>query len=437
MSRRRETFNESTRNRAFVISIIGGLTLLALAATVFAVASQARSVSAQAERSVRIIEELRVVTTSRAELSIAFRVAKLSPDRPEVVEPTVESAAEALDAVERDFDDTTTADVRAAFANYESAANEQSELIVSGTATGEELDVSELRVGETFDALSAVLRSEQEVALDGLRSDNDLMNVISTIATFVVAFVVPSAALYIFEALRRTPRRARQLEHAYENTTATSLAMSAAVSKEAANLRTVIDRLPDGAYSDQLLRSALRFEHVAALNGSVRTFHNQEIDVREVAIEVTRTIGHPVTVNDESANNALVHGDNEQISLLLIELLHNAVTHGESPVTLDVQTEEREVVITVSDSGPGLPEVVEDAIIHDNDYATRGNLLSGTYGFGLLAAREATESLGGQLRYHRDEGKTSLIVELPRSNVSPLASPDKSLPAALKVDAAA
>ena len=214
--------------------------------------------------------------------------------------------------------------------------------------------------------------------------------------------------------------------------------MSAAVEKEATNLRGAIERLPDGIHTQELLRSALRFEHVAALNGSVRSLRNTEVNIQELALEVTRSLGQPVTINDSKAGDAVVYGDSEQVSLVVAELLQNAVQHGNNPVTLDVMAEEHKVTISVSDRGPGLPEVIEDAIIHDNDYATRGNLISGTYGFGLLAAREATESLGGQLRYHRQDNETSIIVELPKFHESTEIRPaDTSLPAALEGRAAA
>ena len=434
----RSKVGESTRNRSLIISIIGGITLLALAATVFAVASQARAVSSQAEQSVKVIEGLRVVTVSRAQLSIASRVSSVDATQTEVVTLALSEAAEALDAVEENFDEQTSAETLEVFDAYRSAATTQSELIRSGAATVEQARAAELATGERFNELVMALRDAQGEAIDGLRAANDLMNVISTIATFVVAFVVPSAALYIFEALRRTPRRARKLEHDYERTKAQSLAMSAAVATEVKNLRGAIDRLPQGYHPHELQRSALRFEHVAALNGSVRTLRNSEINIQELALEVTRSLGAHITINDSQAGDSTVYGDADQVSLVIAELLQNAIRHGSNPVTLDVVSEENKVVLSVSDQGPGLPEVIEDAIIHDNDYATRGNLISGTYGFGLLAAREATESLGGHLRYHRQDSETSIIVELPRSHHSATNTPtDISLPAALEGRAAA
>ena len=420
------TLDETTRGRALIVSVLGALTLLALAATVFAVASQARSVSHQAEQSVRIIEDLRVVSIARAELSIASRISAVSPDQKEILESSIDNATNALGAVEANTDDETPSEIIAALAFYREAADAQGMLILDGEADADEALTAEVRTGAAFDELSGVMRTEQVAALERLRADNDLMNVIGTVATFFVAFVVPSAALYIFEALRRTPRRARALELDFENATATSQAMAAAVAKEAARLRTSLVTLPPGAHSDDLRRSVLRFEHVAALNGAVRTMHNVDLSVNSLAAEVVDGVDGDIGLHVQENSAPVVHGDRDQITLVLYELLHNAVVHGSAPVRLDVFTHGDVVSMTVSDHGRGLPDIVEDAIIHDNEYATRGNLLSGAYGFGLLAAREATESLGGQLRYHRSDVETSLIVELPVGHSAPVAKPAMS-----------
>jgi len=426
------------RSRAFIISIVGGLTLLALAATVFAVASQARSLSQQAEQSVRIIEELRVVSIARAELSIASRISAISPDQTETLTSTLANADAALAAVESNFDEQTPEIIRKEFQQYRTASDAQAELISRGGATEQEAVDAELATGQAFDAMSEVMRAEQAASLERLHADNDLMNVISTVATFIVAFVVPSAALYIFEALRRTPRRARQIELELERVSTTSRALAAAVSKEAAHLRGTLSSLPPEVDSDGLRRSVLRFEHVAALSGAVRSLHNVEVNIESLCTEIIDSIDIPITLDASHGNESMILGDRDQVTLVIFELLHNATTHGRGPVRLEILTEDETVTISVVDHGPGLPDMVEDAVIHDNEYATRGNLLSGAYGFGLLAAREATESLGGCLRYHSDGDETTMIVELPRSQSALPSPPIKmDLPAALEGRSAA
>ena len=438
MTAQRRKQHESNRGRAFIISVVGGLTLLALAATVFAVATQARSVSRQAEQAVRIIEDLRVVSIARAELSIASRVSLLSPDQTEIIESTLSNADDALAAVESNFDTRTLETIRSAFGEYRAASDAQSELIARGGVSREDAQAAELATGEAFDALSEVMRAEQVASLERLRADNDLMNVISTLATFVVAFVVPSAALYIFEALRRTPRRARQIERDFDSLSAKSKAMAAALAKEAAHLRATLNDLPPELDSDGLLRSVLRFEHVAALNGAVRSLHNVDVDVEQLCATVIETFDDEVILDASHGAESMIYGDRDQVTLVVFELLHNATTHGRGPVRLEVLADESDVTISVIDHGPGLPDTVEDGIIHDNEFAARGNLLSGSYGFGLLAVREAVESLGGCLRYHRAGGETALIVELPRSQSAVPAAPiQMDLPAALEGRSAA
>lgn len=407
---------ETARANAFLISIIGGVTMLLLAVTVFAVASQARSVSEQAERSVRLIEDLRVVSIARAELSVASRIDAVAPDQTVVIESTINNADEALAAVIANVDEDTSRGVVNALATYEAAADDQAALILRSDTDVDLAQAAEVRTGEAFSALSKVLRAEQETALDQLRLDNDVMNTIGTIATFVVAFIVPSASLYIFEALRRTPRLTRTLELELASLGNTSQAMAIAVSNEIKTIRSTMQLPPGDDQDDHLHRSLLRLEHVANLNGAVRPVHNDELNVYTIAVEAAERFSNEIDVRFvEAEYPAVVSGDRDQLTLIVFELLANALDHGSTPVSVEINTTENAVRLSVIDRGIGLPELIEAAVVDEDDYAARGNLISGRYGFGLLAVREAAESLGGRLDYVRTGAETSMIVEFPRT----------------------
>ena len=75
-----KTSSTKTSKRSFVISILGALALLLLALTIFAVASQSRTLSVQVEQAVQTGETLRVASIARAELSVASRVAEAAPN---------------------------------------------------------------------------------------------------------------------------------------------------------------------------------------------------------------------------------------------------------------------------------------------------------------------------------------------------------------------
>jgi signal transduction histidine kinase len=411
----RTNVEETKRGRAFMISIIGGVTLLLLATTVFAVASQARSVSREAEQSVSLIEDLRVVSVARAELSVAFRIDEVAPEQVEVIESTLRNAEEAMRAVDESFDGDTPQEVLDAFAVYESTANAQADLLRDPNADDAQTRDAEIRTGEAFVNLSQTLRAAQEASIEQLRVDNDLMNVIGTIATFVVAFIVPSAALYIFEALRRSPRHTRRVEYELSQLTNTSHSMAEAVAKEASAIRTYLSESGTGD-QDQLHRSLLRLDHIAALNGSVRSIKNGPSNAHSIASEVARGFGGEIDVSFGTAEYpAVVFADNDQLTLIIYELVANATQHGRAPVRIEINSNEKHVTLSVTDEGIGLPEVIETAIIDEDDYAIRSNLLSGNYGFGLVACRRAADAIGGKLSYVREDGRTSMMLELARA----------------------
>jgi len=411
----RTIVEETKRGRAFLISIIGGVTLLLLAITVFAVASQARSVSHEAEQSVSLIEDLRVVSVARAELSVGFRIDEVAPEQVEVIESTLRNSEEAMRAVDESFDDDTPQEVLDAFAEYEAAANAQAALLRDPNADEAETRDAEIQTGEAFVDLSRTLRSAQEASIEQLRVDNDLMNVIGTIATFVVAFIVPSAALYIFEALRRSPRHTRRVEYELSQLTNTSHSMAEAVANEASAIRTHLRESGIGDH-DQLHRSLLRLEHIAALNGSVRTIKNGPSNAHSIASEIARDFDGDIDVSFGTAEYpAVVFADHDQLTLIIYELVANAVQHGSAPMRVEINSNEKHVTLAVVDEGIGLPEVIETAIIDDDDYAIRSNLLSGNYGFGLVACRRATDAIGGKLSYIREDGRTSMVLEMARA----------------------
>lgn len=413
---RSNALREAKRGSAFLISIIGGVTLLLLAITVFAVASQARSVSRQAESSVRLIEDLRVVSIARAELSVASRIDAVAPEQTEVIQSTLENADEALEAVKTNFDEETPQAVIDAIAIYEDAAASQAAIIRRADTDPEAARAAELRTGDAFAAASEVLRAEQERAVEQLRIDNDVMNTIGTIATFVVAFIVPSAALYIFEALRRTPRLTRSLELELGRLQNTSQAAAVAVANEVANIRQTVATEPGPDHDDRLQRSLLRLEHIANLNGAVRRVYNDELNVFTVATDTANQFRATIDVRFvEAEYPAVVRGDRDQLTLVVYELLANAIEHGASPIRVDVSTSERSVRLSVVDRGRGLPDVIESAVLDADDYAARANLISGHYGFGLLAVREAVDALGGRLTYGRSDAESAFLIEFPRA----------------------
>ena len=410
--------------RSLVISAIAGITLLLLAITVFAVATEARAVSVQAQNAVETVETLRVTSLARAELSIANRLRQSQANVDDgVLAGTLENATVALEAVRESFDENTPSEISDSFTAFETAASQQIAVLADPDPEDASIIAAEVATGETFSQVSDALRVEQANAIERLQRGNDRMNLIGTIATFVVAFIVPSAALYIFEALRRTPRNTRKLELEHDKLVAESQALANGVSKEAEMLRSrmvgrSVDRIDYPA-----LHSARRLSHVAAAHGGAMSVHPKKLLLKDVigrAVRFSRAGEISIDVDPE----AVALADEDALTMVVAELLRNALTHGSTPVSVGVTTSAEAVEISISDEGNGLGTVLSEAAIYENDFELRTNLLSGDYGFGLIAVRRALGAVGGELRYQHVDGVTTFTAVLPghQANVDALAA---------------
>ncbi|MEP6571390.1 MAG: ATP-binding protein [Gemmatimonadota bacterium] len=89
--------------------------------------------------------------------------------------------------------------------------------------------------------------------------------------------------------------------------------------------------------------------------------------------------------------------DSHRVEQILINLLGNAVRHtpDSSDVTVRVTHEDYEVVFSIEDQGPGVPEEEAERVF--DVYATKGNEAGGT-GLGLPLSRRLARLLGGELR---------------------------------------
>ncbi|HTK23582.1 MAG TPA: ATP-binding protein [Gaiella sp.] len=109
-------------------------------------------------------------------------------------------------------------------------------------------------------------------------------------------------------------------------------------------------------------------------------------------------------------------GDRDRVQQALVNVLDNAVKYGRPPVEVSLEARTSVVCISVTDSGPGIPDVEQERIF-DKFYRSDPHLARapGGTGLGLYIARELIERMGGRLdvRSEPDAGAT-FIVELPR-----------------------
>ncbi|MGD9510902.1 MAG: sensor histidine kinase [Geminicoccaceae bacterium] len=143
--------------------------------------------------------------------------------------------------------------------------------------------------------------------------------------------------------------------------------------------------------------------HLARARLQARRRSDATANLQRCAEGVTRALA-PLAAVRGVAIECLVPGDlscpGEAADLeeILGNLVENACKWARSRVRLSAARQERDVVITVEDDGPGLPEAERDRAL------VRGQRLDETapgYGLGLTIVREVVEGLGGWLHLAR------------------------------------
>jgi len=121
-----------------------------------------------------------------------------------------------------------------------------------------------------------------------------------------------------------------------------------------------------------------------------------------------RNIKATVKVENDAGK---VLADSTFINRILYNLVTNAVQAMPKggKLTIHAYKEANDVLITVKDTGVGIPENVKDKL-----FTPMFTTKSKGQGFGLPVIKRMTESLGGTVTFDSQEGKgTTFIVRLP------------------------
>lgn len=165
---------------------------------------------------------------------------------------------------------------------------------------------------------------------------------------------------------------------------------------------------------------------IAKIIGGLKTFArdsgNEEVSLVKVSFILEETIPFCAEKFKNKDVDLRIHYDHSveiqcrpvQISQVILNLLNNAYDAiadlEEKWVELKVQKTEHSVLISVTDSGDGISEEVEQKMMLP--FFTTKSLGRGT-GLGLSISAGIIESHKGKLYYDRSSSKTKFVVELP------------------------
>ena len=171
-------------------------------------------------------------------------------------------------------------------------------------------------------------------------------------------------------------------------------------------------------------------DNLAHIAQSFSTFAKQP-EVITTEVDVAEKLSNVITLqraNDEQIpvryvgpdSGVLVRADNEQIAQVFVNIIRNALqalANDQQPaanrlspdiiVILNAAYSDREVQISISDNGPGIPESIQARIFQPN-FTTKSN----GNGLGLAISKHIVEGSGGRIEFDTSPKGTTFFIYL-------------------------
>ena len=314
-----------------------------------------------------------------------------------------------------------------------------SDAVAASLASGD-LDAAssliESQLEESYGAAVTELASERDMLVQSIRLSRSSGGRIAQIAGFLVAFLVPLAALLLYRLVTRRHERRVALEQELQKQRAIGRTKDESIANLSHELRTPLtaiygfaltlldmepaDRAKAGdmleiiaSESAELSRMVDDLLTAAAADHQGVAITIEEIDpvaeIKEVLAPWTAT---GVEISAE-AEEAVVAVDRLRLRQVIRNLVSNALRHGEPKVEVKGLVTESGYRIEVIDHGDGVLPEIKDRLftrfLHDGS----SPLLTGSVGLGLSIARLLTERMGGVIAYDRRGDQTVFMVTFP------------------------
>lgn len=117
-----------------------------------------------------------------------------------------------------------------------------------------------------------------------------------------------------------------------------------------------------------------------------------------------------ITITGELPTSLTIQADEHMVNTIVRNLISNSIkfTHPGGKIILTAQKKEAEIVVSVSDTGVGIPQSSTEKLFRiDNNFSTTGTQKEVGTGLGLILCKEFVEKHDGKIWVESEEGKGS------------------------------
>ncbi|NNJ47468.1 MAG: HAMP domain-containing histidine kinase [Acidimicrobiia bacterium] len=344
--------------------------------------------------------------------------------------------------------------------SYEVAGtSEQAQIAAFGNSAGEVLaniDAGDLDAANgllnaalnvDYADLVGVVVSARDGTVNDLATAQTVVGRVSEISRFLVAFLIPSAAILLYRAAARRQNKQKELEARLEAQRELNKAKDEFVASVSHELRTPLTSiygfaqlLGDGAATDpattrelvglirgetdELSRMVEDLLTAARADAGALAYHLEAFSART---GVERALA-PLIKGGEDIRmdvvDAQVYADDFRFRQIVRNLVSNARRYGAAPIGVRGLVVNGAYQLTVYDHGQGVAPHVEERMFQRFVHQGHQPLLVGSVGLGLSIVRILAEGMSGSAAYERANGETRFIITFPIADSRAEAPPE-------------
>jgi len=445
--RRPRAIKQRNRSGRFAALTLGmGVAMILVFALVFSIAYGTRAIAAHASALHNADEALRAATIVRGQAGLATHLTVLEQqfgwDAAEGIEGAVDDVLLALTDLDKALlgligdVDNLSATIVTSGREFRTTTRD----ILDGIENPDILDgqaIDAEALDSSFRKFTATLIIERDHQAASVATANRTMGRVGDIARFLVAFLVPTAAIILYRELSRRQARQNELEVRLETEKDLGQARDDFIANASHELRTPLTSILGLAYlideddaveespmitamvgliiseANDLSRMVDDLLTTARLDAGALHFQLENLNAVDEIQEVVGPLERSGAAIAVQAQPSLVRSDRLRLRQVIRNLLSNARKYGGPNVRIVAEPVSGWFEIRVEDDGAGIPDELRERLfqryLHEED---RPRVL-GSVGLGLSIVGALAEGMGGAVWYERHHGWTSFVVRIP------------------------